>query len=487
MLPRRRFLGGVAAMVASSMMPGCRPREQPGPERGTSAARAVRAARAYEGTRLTIASESGAQAQGLLQKAVPAWEELTGVRVEVLELGMPGDMVRRLLSEHAAGTGAIDCTSLPPAFLADLVADGALAPLDDLVARHMDPADLDDYLPRYRDLGVSDGRRYGLFDDGDTLLLYYRRDLFEDPGVHAAFRAATGRPLGDPRTWGWDEFVAAARYFTDAADVRYGLAPFTEDLLWGWFQTYFRARQGRFFDPDTMRAEVDSEAGRRTMTDLLSLASWTLPGAFGEGDLLLPVSTWLSGSAAMATFWPPLARWAEGYGESPFGRTPATAVAGRTGYALLPGGVTQLLVGFVLSVMASSRNHELAYLFLQWLSSPEISLDRVMLPYALRDPFRRSHVRSPAYRALWPGAPEYLDTLETAAERSYFDLGLPGALDYQLAFRIALAEIRQGTDVDTAMRHLAARWDEVTARHGARRQRAAYALWLAGATPRTHP
>lgn len=487
MLPRRRFLGGVAAMLAGAAIPGCRGRERPGPVVGTSAERAVAAARAYAGTRLTIASETGAQAQGLLRAAVPAWEELTGVRVEVVELGMPGEMVRRLAAEHAARTGVIDCTSLPPAFLADLVADGVLAPLDDLVAQHMAPGDLDDYLPRYRDLGVLDGHRYGLFDDGDTLLLYYRRDLFEDAAVRAAFLAATGKPLGDPRTWGWDDFVAAARYFTVASEVRYGLAPFTEDLLWGWFEACFRARRGRFFDPETMRAEVDSEVGRRTMTDLLSLASWTLPGGFGEGDLLLPVSTWLSGNAAMATFWPPLARWAEGYGASPAGRTPPTAVAGRTGYALLPGGVTQLLVGFLLCVMAGSRNREAAYLFLQWLSSPDVSLERVMLPYALRDPFRRSHVRSPAFRALWPSAPDYLDTLETAADRSYFDLGVPGALDYQLAFRVAVAEIRQGSDVDTAMRHLAARWDEVTARHGVRRQRAAYARWLRSATPGAAP
>ena len=76
---------------------------------------------------------------------------------------------------------------------------------------------------------------------------------------------------------------------------------------------------------------------------------------------------------------------------------------------------TWLALGFLLCVFQRSRSKEAAYLFLQWLNSPEISLERVMLPYALRDPFRISHISSPKYRARWPAAKEYLDTLGAAA------------------------------------------------------------------------
>jgi multiple sugar transport system substrate-binding protein len=478
LISRRRVLTGSAALVGGAALPRCRPRFPAEPEGTTSAARAVNAARTFEGTSLSIGSESGAQAQCLVRYSGPLWERLTGIRVNVVEMGLPAQNMHRLQAEHAALTRTLDCASVAPAWLAGLVVEGALEPLDAYVEHYMLAEDLEDYLPRYRALGCQDGRRYGLFDDGDALLLYYRTDLFEDPKVRAAFAARNGRELGDPRSWRWPEFVDAARFFTVPDEARYGLAPFTQDLLWGWFQSLFTSRGGRFFDPRTMEAEVGSAIGTRTMTDLLGLGAWIPPGGFAEGRPLFVVSTWLSGTAAMATFWPPLARWAEGYGPAAVGATSPSQVAGRTGYALLPGEISHLSVGFGLSVLARSRNKEAAYLFIQWLTSPEVSLDRVMLPYALRDPYRRSHIDSPAYRQLWAGAPAYLDTLEEAAERASLDLAIPRAVEYEAAFRVAVTEIGQGGGVETTMRRMAAKWDEITHAQGRGRQRRAYADWL---------
>ncbi len=437
----------------------------------------------YAGLTLNLASESGAQAEGFLQYAGPLWEELTGIRVRVVELGLPADMERRLVEEHLAATGSLDCASVAPAWLPHLVDLGALEPLDERVERWMDLADLEDYLPRYRDLGLLGGRRYGLFDDGDALLLYYRTDLFDDAHVRASFATRHGRALGDPESWTWDEFVDAARFFTAPEDARYGLAPMTQELLWGWFQAMYRLRGGALFDPDTMEARVASPAGLATVRDLVALGRWMPPGGIDLTDPLSVVSTWLSGRVAMATFWPPLARWAEGYGRRVVGGTPRSLVAGRTGYALLPGGTSHVSVGFVLSVMARSQHKDAAYLFAQWATSPEVSLQRVMLPYALRDPYRRSHVTSPVFRSLWPGATDYLDRLNLASERASVDLAIPGAGAYEAEFRIALTEIRLGRPVDDAVRGMAAAWDAITRRLGRARQRRAYREWLRGSEP----
>jgi multiple sugar transport system substrate-binding protein len=487
LLSRRRFVGSTAAALAGAALAQCRSRTVPPVAGVTSDERAVLAARQLARTTLNVASETGAQAQGLLRYSAPLWEELTGMRVNVVEIGLPAEMERRLAAEHAAGTGAIDCASVAPAWLRDLVDVGVLEPLDSFVDRYARAADFADYLPRYRELGCVRGRRYGLFDDGDALLLYYRRDLFEDEAVRASFAARFGRPLGDPRVWTWDEFVDAARFFTDPPRGRYGLSPYTQDLLWGWFQMLLHARGGRFFDPDTMRAELAIGVGRQSMADLMSLSAWTPPGGFGEGDPLLPVSTWLSGTTAMATFWPPLARWAEGYGPRPSSDLPPSQVRGRTGYALLPGGRSQLSVGFVLAVMARSPRKEAAYLFAQWQTSPAVSLQRVMLPYGLRDPYRVSHITSPAYRALWPTAPAYLDTLAEAADRAWLDLGLAAAADYAAQFQIAVTELRMGGDLDAVLMRLAAAWNAITAREGRRAQRREYRGWLAEARPPTTP
>jgi ABC-type glycerol-3-phosphate transport system substrate-binding protein len=76
---------------------------------------------------------------------------------------------------------------------------------------------------------------------------------------------------------------------------------------------------------------------------------------------------------------------------------------------------------------ADSQNKEAAYLFVQWLQSPEISGERVKLQYALRDPYRESHVNDEGYQSLWPVAPQYLEVLRKGAETGVHDLGLPGA------------------------------------------------------------
>ena len=97
----------------------------------------------------------------------------------------------------------------------------------------------------------------------------------------------------------------------------------------------------------------------------------------------------------MTISWPPYGRWAAGYGtdEEALSWVPKSQIAGKVGYALPPGGHPQLAAGFSLAVSASSQNKEAAYLFIQWLNSKDVSLERVQLPYALRDPFRDEPLR----------------------------------------------------------------------------------------------
>jgi multiple sugar transport system substrate-binding protein len=45
-----------------------------------------------------------------------------------------------------------------------------------------------------------DGTVYGLPDDGDVFILYYRTDLFDDPENQAEFKAAHGYDLAPPET-----------------------------------------------------------------------------------------------------------------------------------------------------------------------------------------------------------------------------------------------------------------------------------------------
>lgn len=480
---RRHFIASGSALLISGVTPGCSRRAKPSfspAEGATSAERAVHAAKRFAGTTLNIAWQSGFQAQDPLRFSGPLWEKATGMRVNVVEAGIPTDLFRRVMAEHQANTGSLDCAMVAPAWMPSLLAAGALEPLDDYVAHFMVRSDLDDFLPIYQSLGIWGGRRYALFDDGDTLMLYYRKDLFEDAQNQRDFAARFGRPLGDPRTYDWQQFVDAAQFFTDkfAPDL-YGIAPFTKWLRWGWFQALLRVNGGEFFDPETIKPAINSEAGRKTMANLAHMDKFMAPGAADVAETAILFAAFLSGKAAMASHWPPLGRWAEAYGEAPVsGIVPKSQIAGKTGYAVLPGGRTEMALGYMLSVLATSRQKEAAYLFIQWLSSPEISLQRVMLPYALRDPYRQSHIASSEYRKLWPSAPAYLDTLKRAADNALLDLTIPGATEYEEAFYRAASDVRLGKEVGAAMDTMAKAWEAITERHGSSRQRAAYAEFL---------
>jgi multiple sugar transport system substrate-binding protein len=484
MISRRRLLAS-ASLGGTALLVGCR-RERAQdfvPAQGTtSAERAVNAARRFSGTTLNLGWENGPQIQDPLQFSGPLWERLTGIHINVIELGSPIDAFRRMYEEHRAGTGALDIVMVAPGWMPDLLLAGALEPLDAYIDHYGVPADEADMLPLYRGLGSWHGHRYGLFDDGDVLLLYYRRDLFEDETNQHEFAAKFGHPLGTPPSYDWKQFIEAARFFTEKQTPGlYGLAPFNRDMRWGWFQALLRRNGGQFFDPATMKPGVDAEPAVRTMSELAQVDGYTPPGVGDIAPKDAMLTTYASGACAMGSFWPPLGRWAEGYGiDAPaYGGFPRTRVTGKTGYSLLPGGVTELALGFILSIFSRSRHKEAAYLFAQWLNSPEISLERVMLPYSLRDPFRLSHMTSPKYRQRWPSAPAYLDLLASAATKGgLLDLIIPGHADYTDAFFVAVTDVRLGTDVKVAMRRMAETWEAITERYGRRSQRTAYAEYL---------
>jgi multiple sugar transport system substrate-binding protein len=81
---------------------------------------------------------------------------------------------------------------------------------------------------------------------------------------------------------------------------------------------------------------------------------------------------------------------------------------------------------------------------------------------------------------MWPAAPEYLSTLETAAMAGQFELGIPGAREYTEALDQAITSAYAGEDPKAALDAAAAKWDEITDRLGRDAQKAAYETWLKG-------
>ncbi len=448
---------------------------------------AVEAAKEYAGSEITIVWEAGLQSLDPLNFSGPKWEELTGISVNVIEVPT-AEMFTKILQEHRAGTGAYDALNVIPSWMPDLARAGALEPLDAYVEKYGYADELQTIAPVYRDNQMKVGDEiYGFPDDGDVFLFYYRTDILGDPEVQAAFAEAKGYDLPVPPT-DWQQFLDVACFITEqGGGETYGAGLFREPPYTQWmFQERFRTNGGRFFDPETMQATVNSEAGVAVFESMLA-ENECMPAGVETWGFVEALAAFLQGDTAMTISWPPYGRWAAGYGleEEAFSWVPKSEIAGKVGYALTPDGHPELAAGFSLAVSASSENKEAAYLFIQWLNSEDVSIERVQLPYALRDPFRESHFTSEEYRSRWPEAPQYLDALQASAVSGLLDLSLLQTDRYEEALRQGISRLWAGEDPQAILDDVAAQWDAVTERIGADAQREAYLDW--SSKPNAYP
>lgn len=452
----------------------------------SAAERAVNEAKQYSGTTITIVWEAGLQALDPLNFSGPKWKELTGIDVKVVEVAT-AEMFTKIMQEYRAGTGAYDALNVIPAWMPDLANAGALEPLDAYVDKYGFRDELQKIAPTYRDNQMMvDGKIFGFPDDGDTFVFYYRKDIFADPANKEAFKAKYGHDLDVPKTW--KEFDEIGQFLTDKYQPNmYGAAFFRQaPYAMYMFQERFRNEGGKFFDGDSMKASINSETGVKVFTEMREENKFMPPGVEQWG-FVENLAAFLQGQTAMTISWPPYGRWAAGYGtdQEAFSWVPKSTIAGKVGYALPPGGHPQLAAGFALSVASTSKNKEAAYLFIQWLNSEDISMQRVQLPYALRDPFRDSHFVSPEYLAKWPDAKDYLAALKAGSEKGLLDLSLLQTDKYEEVLRQAISKLWAGDDPKAILDQAAGEWDAITDKIGVDKQKAVYQAWAAnsGAYP----
>jgi multiple sugar transport system substrate-binding protein len=448
-----------------------------GPTDG-SAYRAVQAAKQYSGVTLSMTYEAGLQALDPRNFSGPMWEQLTGIKSNVVELSNP-DQYSKAVAEHIAGSGAFDVLDISPAWTPSLADGGVIAPLDDYIKEYMNPADLEDYHPLYRALPTYKGKIWGFFDDGDMFALYYRKDIFEDPKLMAAYEAKFDKKFEVPKTW--EDYAQVAQFITDQlAPNVYGAGHFRKAGSPGNqfdFLQQFRANGGQLFD-DNMKAQLASPAGIKTLQNMIAANNASIPGN-NELDAVSLWAAFLTGKVAMIYSWPPSGRMAANYSQSAaaINFIPQSQIAGKVGYAVVPGN-PEHATGFSKALSSDSANPVAAYLFMQWVTSPPVSLARVMLPYALRDPYRLSHFKSDLYGQLFPGAKDYLKTLNNSANVGLLDPIMPGAQDYFLSLDRMATAVWAGADPQQALETAAAEWDETTERLGVDSQKAFYVEFL---------
>lgn len=155
----------------------------------------------FDGEEITVLSlDSGPKGgiSGPLYAFRPAWEELTGGKVNIALVPI-SELYTKTFLDLRNGTGEYDAIIVGAFFYGDLIAGNYILPIDEWRESGDHPAWSYDVMPpALRNIYTWNGVGYGILSDADGQVLYYRRDLLNDPAHRAAFKEKYGYEMQAP-------------------------------------------------------------------------------------------------------------------------------------------------------------------------------------------------------------------------------------------------------------------------------------------------
>jgi ABC-type glycerol-3-phosphate transport system substrate-binding protein len=352
---------------------------------GAPGAEVLRAGQPYKGTTLNFISLNYLFSTGIRTLA-PSFTEQTGIRVNFELLGTLDNLQKQQL-ELSTGSSAFDVYQVPPFNRPTYHKSEWLAPLDSFLAdANLTPPDyaLDDFFPISTGQGVSGGKRYDLPIFSATILLYWRRDLFERAGLAKA-----------PETF--EEMLETCRILKekvpDVAPIGLRGAPGVEANMWP-FPILLYAQGGKLFRdfPRDMRPALTDPATVRAVEMWATLVrQYGFSGSVNATHEEVIVAM-QQGRVAMVMDGHPLANL--------FLAPDKSQAHGKTNIAPVPRGPAGRFPAFAehgIAMAKNARNKPAAWEFIKWATSKS-----VLLELALRTPYvaspRRSTVQDPRYQ-----------------------------------------------------------------------------------------
>ncbi len=132
------------------------------------------------------------------------------------------EVLKRAYLDWAVKAGEYDSFQLASIWLYAPANEGHLVALDTIV--DLNEIGWDDYYPYERDSVSWKGHIWGFPHHGGTLIMYYRKDLLEDPVNKTQFRTKYGYELKTPDTYTWDQLLDVAQFFNRPEQNLYGIA-----------------------------------------------------------------------------------------------------------------------------------------------------------------------------------------------------------------------------------------------------------------------
>jgi multiple sugar transport system substrate-binding protein len=309
---------------------------------------------------------------------IPAYEQKTGVRVEVLNRN---DRTIMKDLDQGAGNSVYDILVMRHRLLGALIQKRQLQPIDSLLA---DPAVHDtSFQPQqqlfpnwWRELSWYGDKIYGYPYTGLTAYLCYRKDLLGDPENRRRFKARYHREMAVPANW--KEYMLLAGFFTRPDEHFYGTYISGKQGLALWYEwlNFVYSFGGDVLDTqhgweygDIVVNSPQNVAATEQYLKLIPLSPPdTLSYGWNEAQAALQ-----QGHAFMGLLWSDQAYLLEDHATS--------KVAGKIGYSLIPTNTSQpasQLEGLTYLVPKESQHPKEAYRFIEWAMSAQVQIQQTL-------------------------------------------------------------------------------------------------------------
>lgn len=457
----------------------------------------------YIGVVITVATQAAPEISGAIDAYRAEWEARTGAIVSIQTYPF-GELYQNIMRAARDNTGEYDVIVYASDWSGDIMGNGHVIPIPDEIRERVD---WDDILPLYRErIAAWGGTVYALPFDGDSHMMYYRRDLVNPQSQYAAeFQAEFGYPLDEPETW--SQYFDIASFFhgrtVNTSGFQRPIAGVSEaqrpNAQSYWFLISRAAGYAKvpgdpcfFFscDPETpMRPRVNNPGWVRALQDWIDIRPYGVEG-MGEHDVVDVRRIFPAGQAVFALDWGDI-------GPASIDED-ISIVRDLVGFSVLPGGdqywdyrandgagawVTPedgvnrapfiAYGGWILSVMEDSANQEAALDFIAFMASRELATVLATTAGTGVNPLRVSQFENldPWLNAGFSerAALDYLEAIEQTINHpnAVLDIRIPGSAEYLRALDQGIARALAGTQTpQQALNEVAEEWDFITDRYG---------------------
>ncbi|MDL1901711.1 extracellular solute-binding protein [Anaerolineae bacterium CFX9] len=131
-----------------------------------------------------------------------AFQALTGATLEIVEIPQ-AQYYTTTATDFIAGQNTYDVMNIGGWYMGDYVSNGWIQPIDSFIGQEGYPVwEPDQVAPPIYNLLQWNDQLYATVNDGDAQMLYFRKDILEDPEWQAQYEAEMGEPMPYPiETW----------------------------------------------------------------------------------------------------------------------------------------------------------------------------------------------------------------------------------------------------------------------------------------------